>query len=202
MTEIESFKSYLTRTYKNLRDIVIPFETCSYDKANQRYLVKDQTKCINFDKLSEWVYLPQSPKRSADSLAFNDKKVFLIEFKTGDQTRGEHRYKNLITGVAEKICDSDCTLDSLYKKAFDDSITSVPQEFCLVVDSVSMGIDALGWALAQLSMKSNSTPNETIKKIIPDLMSYVTGPNHYSKIDIWYSEIFSTYVTLNGIYDF
>ena len=203
MTEVESFKTYLKKLFPNINDIVWSFESCSKDKANQRFLVDNQTKCINFDKLCNWMYSSGSAKQSADSLAFNDKKAFLIEFKAGDQTKGQYKYKKLISGVAGKISDSDCTLKILYSKAFKGTpVNSLTQEFCLVVDSVSMGIDALGLELAQLSVKNNTDPNDTIVNIIPDLMAYVTTPNHYSKIEIWYSEIFSTYVSVNGITDF
>ena len=203
MAEVDIFKTYLTQRFPNIGDIVKSFKSCSEDDANKRYLVDDQTKCIDFDILSKWIYPSGNVKQSADSLALSNKRAYLIEFKAGDQTKGQYKYKKLISGVAGKISDSDCTLVSLFSEAYNGSSVSFPeQEFCLVVDSVSMGIDALGQVLAQLSTRNNSAPNKTILSIIPDIMSCVDHPNRYSKVDVWYSEIFSAYVALNGITDF
>lgn len=95
-----------------LKDILHTFERCSIDKANGRYLVSNQTKAINYDKLTEWLDKRQGIK-SADAMTMANHFVYFIEFKSGDQTRPEPKKEKLIRNVSDKINDSANTLLSL-----------------------------------------------------------------------------------------
>ena len=201
---INKFISVLTsfniKKFSNIKDIKHTFKECS-KYGNKEYLVDSKIKTINFDKLSEWFIKPKP--QSADSLSFSDSFLYLIEFKSGDQTIHERKLDKLIAGVIGKINDSDNTLSSLYSEAFKDGESRLKQKFCLVVDSKKMGITPLVGVLTNLSLINNSLSNPKEKilfdKVKPDLKAGVEKPEHYSEIELWYSELFDQYIRVKKI---
>lgn len=204
-TEVEVFKTFLTNKYSNLKDINISFKECSkYNNVN--YLVDSEIKTIRFDKLTEWYFKHQQIPKSADAMSFSDdNSICFIEFKSGDQTRPERKLQKLISGVVGKINDSDSTLSSLYFEAFSNSEDRLNQKFYLVVDSKAMGINKFIYTLSKLSMKNNSSlkENERIiyEKVVKDLREEVDSPEHFSKVDVWDSQLFEKHLALEGIKD-
>lgn len=200
--KIEKFVTDLYVAYPRLQDIVKSFQLCSsYNKGNA-FLVTDLTEAINFDKLTEWVYQAKNtPCKSADSLTINDTSLFLIEFKSGDQTTHERKLEKLIGGVTGKINDSDDTLSKLYEQLGVGEDGRLPQRFYLVVDSKKMGIKPIITTLSSLSLIGNSNEKDRIiwEKIKPDLKKGIKKPDHYIDVDVWYSDIFSTYINAYGI---
>lgn len=201
-TKIEIFIQHLFDNYTNLKDIVKSFEWCSRYDNGKSDLVNDQTLTIDFDKLTNWIH--EDGSQSADSLSFNDNYAFLIEFKSGDPTTHERKLQKLISNVIGKINDSDDTLSLLYSQSFSGSGERLKQKFFLVVDSKKMGIDPLLSTLVGLSLKDNKNVKEkaVLAQITPNLKAGINHPDHYETVDVWYSELFSTYIKVNRISDF
>lgn len=202
-SNIVVLEDYLSNRFTTLKDIVWSFKNCS--KYGSKYLVNSEIKCINFDKLTEWISKPNPKPKSADSICFNNSTLFFIEFKSGDQTTHKEKISKLINGVSGKINESDSTITSLYTAAFGNDVR-IEQKFYLVVDSEMMGIDPFVTTLATLSLRDNPVMNENESKlfntILPNLKSNVDNPSHYSDVDIWYSELFDTYLKRYNITDF
>lgn len=198
--KIEIFRRYLWDSHANLKDIVKTFEWCSrYENGN---LVHDQTLTLDFDRFTEWAR--NGDVKSADSLSFNDGYAVLIEFKSGDPTTHERKLQKLIENVAGKINDSDDTLTLLYRQSFSGTEDRLKQKFFLVVDSKKMGVDPLVSTLAGLSLKANNNAKERVilERVIPNLKSGIQHPEHYTTVDVWYSELFSTHIRIHRITDF
>lgn len=197
--KIEIFIQHLFDSHSNLKDIIKSFEWCSRYNGGKDYLVNDQTLTIDFDKLTEWIRSEHA--QSADSLSFNDGYLVLIEFKSGDPTTHERKLQKLISNVIGKINDSDDTLTLLYSQCFPGTNDRLKQKFFLVVDSKKMGIEPLLSALVGLSLMDNKNAKERaiLERIKPDLKSGVNHPDHYEIVDVWYSELFSTYIRLHKI---
>lgn len=196
---IQKFNNFLEMRFPRIEDIKHTFAECS--KNNQECLVDSKINTINFDILTKWYKQPQP--QSADSLSFSDDFLYLIEFKSGDQTNHDGKLDKLIVGVTGKINDSDETLTSMYSEAFGDGAIRLKQKFCLVVDSKKMGITPLVSTLTNLSLLNNlpSGSKEKIlfEKVKPDLKAGVANPEHYAGIEIWYSELFEQYVRVRKI---
>lgn len=197
---IQKFQEFLSLKFPNLSDIKHSFEFCSRYGENN-YLVNSKNKTINFDKLTEWVVKPKP--QSADSLSFNKEYAFLIEFKSGDPTSHERKIEKLIENVKGKIDDSDATLTGMYQEAFHENVTRLKQRFCLVVDSKQLGITSITTVLTDLSRlnndKMNSKQKALLKKVYPDLKKGIKNPEHYDKLEIWYSELFEKYLDIYSI---
>ena len=192
---IQGFNNFLNTRFPNITDIKHTFKICS-KHGNNEYLVDSQMQTINFDKLTEWYEKPKP--QSADSLSFSDDFLYLIEFKSGDPTTNEYKLDKLIENVVGKINDSDDTLTTMYSEAFADDTTRLKQNFCLVVDAKKIGLPVLVSTLASLSL-SNNYSNDSKEKILfekvqPDLKKGIKSPEHFSKIDIWYSTLFEQYL--------
>lgn len=204
--KIERFIKFLFATYPNLRTIVKTFEDCSKYTGpdGPAYLVNDKTAAINFDKLTSWMCeTGDSLCKSADALSFNDRFVYLIEFKSGDPTTHERKIQKLIEGVIGKINDSDDTLSALYSRHGLTPENRIPQRFYLVVDSKKMEISPMLKTLVGLSLQGNT--NEKHRAILAavqtNLMVGIKNPDHFDDVDIWYSEIFGTYLNIHNIHD-
>ena len=205
--ETERIFNYLSETYvgaNRLSNIFHSFSFCSRDSANRISLVASTTKCINFDKLTEWIYESQPPQ-SADSLTFSHDYVYLIEFKAGDQVGHETKREKMIEGVIGKINDSH---ETIYRKIISKIETidaeNIKLRFYLVVDIKKMGISPLAATLASLSRGSSfSDPKiaALLQIVLPDLKKGTIHPDHYDQIDIWYSELFDTYLSAHKIID-
>lgn len=200
--KIEIFIQHLIGNHANLKDIVKTFEWCSRYNNGQSNLVNDQTLTIDFDRFTKWVRTEGA--QSADSLSFNDGYAVLIEFKSGDPTTHERKLQQLIDGVVGKINDSDDTLSLLYRRSFPTTGERLKQKFFLVVDSKKMGIDPLLSTLIGLSIKDNNNPKEKalLEQVKPNLMNGINHPENYTTVDIWYSELFSTYIKVHKITNF
>ena len=198
MATVSDFLDSIITKYPQLDSIYHTYQFCSRYNHNKSYLVNSQDRCINFDKLTEWECSKGQLRQSADSLSFNASGAFLIEFKSGNPLTHDNKYKKLISSVSGKVFDSDITMSSIYQELLDGEY--LPQRFCLVVDASSMGIDPLGVTLAQLSIKDNDSPNVTINKMLHDIKNAINLiPMHYSSVEIWYSQIFDTYLSLYKI---
>lgn len=203
---IEKFIKYLFTTYPKLSTIIKTFEECSkYGEGKEKaYLVSDKTYTINFDKLTPWVYGTNgAPCKSADSLSFSGGFVYLIEFKSGDPTTHPNKIKKLIDGVSGKINDSDKTLLTLYSRSGLCDNERLPQRFFLVADSKKMEIEPALKTLVGLSLKDNKNQKqvELLDNIMPSLIGNIANPEHFDKVDVWYSEIFGTYLNAYNIRD-
>lgn len=197
---IAAFRKYLCAKYPNLKDIVKSFELCSAYNNKTMFLVNSQVKTINFDKLTKWAGRTNGVK-SADSLSFSDNHVYLIEFKSGDPTTAEKKFEGLIENVIDKINDSNDTLVELYKES---SVDGLDHIFCLVIDSKKIGINPLVNTLIERSLINNNNiyQKQMLAQLQPNLKAGVHNPNNYSKIEIWYSEIFDTYLQAREIDNF
>lgn len=198
--KIEIFIQHLCANHANLKDIVKTFEWCSrHENSN---LVNDQTLTLDFDKFTEWVR--NGDVKSADSLSFNNGYAVLIEFKSGDPTTHDRKLQKLIENVSGKINDSDDTLTLLYSQSFPGTTDRLKQKFFLVVDSKKMGVTPLVSTLVGLSLKANNNTKERVilEQVMPNLKSGIEHPEHYATVDVWYSELFSTYVRIHQITDF
>lgn len=197
---VQKFKDFLEAKFSNLKDIKHTFQECSKDDNSKTYLVDSQMKTINFDILTKW-YRQPAPQ-SADSLSFDDRLLYLIEFKAGDPTTHCRKLDKLISGVTGKINDSDETLTDMYREAFGDD-TRLEQRFCLVVDSKQMGIMPIVSTLTSLSLSDNGSMSEKerilFERVKPDLEKGVANDAHYSRIEIWYSELFEQYLRVRKI---
>ena len=197
---IQKFKDYLEIRFPNLKDIKHTFQECSKDDNHNNSLVDSQMRTINFDKLTKW-YRQPAPQ-SADALSFSDEFLYLIEFKAGDPTSHSRKLDKLISGVTGKINDSDETLTDMYKEAFEDE-TRLEQRFCLVVDSKQMGIMPIVSTLTSLSLTNNAATSEKERilfgKVKLELEHGIASDEHYSGIEIWYSELFEQYLRLKKI---
>lgn len=200
MATVDELFEFLKNKYPLFETIFHSYKFCSKNKSQKSYLVENLCHCVNFDLLTKWECCDGCPRQSADSMSFNDSEVFLIEFKSGNQVDNNIKYKKLLTGVSGKIIDSDLTMNLIYKEAFKNDQEFLNQNFCLVVDSKSMGIDQLGVTLAQLSIKENAKPDQRIVQMLHDIqMAVDVIPNHYNKIEIWYSQLFDLYLSINRI---
>lgn len=198
--KIEIFIQHLFDSHANLKDIIKTFEWCSrHENGN---LVNDKTFTLDFDKLTEWDR--NGDVKSADSLSFNNGYAVLIEFKSGDPTTHERKLQKLIESVAGKINDSDDTLTLLYNQGFPGTTDRLKQKFFLVVDSKKMGVTPLISTLVGLSLKENNNPKERaiLERVLPNLKSGILHPEHYTTVDVWYSELFSSYIRVHQIADF
>lgn len=195
----EIFIQHLFDSYSNLKDIIKSFEWCSRYNDGKDNLVNDQTLAIDFDKFTRWIRAGHA--QSADSLSFTDRSLVLIEFKSGDPTTHERKLQQLIGNVIGKINDSDDTLTLLYRQCFPGTNDRLKQKFFLVVDSKKMGIEPLLSTLVGLSLIDNKNAKEKafLERIKPDLKSGINHPDHYETVDVWYSELFSTYIRLHKI---
>ena len=76
----------------------------------------------------------------------------------------------------------------------------------MVVDSKQMGITSLATVLTGLSRLNNDqmSPREKtlFERIYPDLKSGIKEPEHYDKLEIWYSELFDRYLSIYSIKNF
>lgn len=200
MSSIITLKKFLCDKYPNLKDIIISFEKCSKDDNTGQYLVSSQVLTINFDKLTEWMERGEGIK-SADSMSCTENRIYLIEFKSGDPTTATRKFQKLTDNVIGKINDSDDTLHEIYTGA---GIEDIDQVFCLVIDSKKIGINPLINALVERSLINNNNiyQKQMLAQLQPNLKAGVHNPNHYSKIEIWYSEIFDTYLQARGIDNF
>lgn len=199
--KIEIFIEYLFNNCENLKDIVKSFEWCSRYNDGKTFLVSDKTLTIDFDKFTSRIR--KGNTQSADSLSFNDSCAIMIEFKSGDPTTHERKIRKLIDNVIGKINDSDDTMTLLYQQCFPKANQRLKQQFFLVVDSKKMGIEPLLTTLADLSMNKNYNAKEKaiFEQVKPDLLKGVEHPDHYLTIDVWYSELFSTYLGIYKIKD-
>ena len=200
MSSIITLKKFLCDKYPNLKDIIKPFEKCSKDDNTGQYLVSSQVLTINFDKLTEWMGRGEGIK-SADSMSCTEKRIYLIEFKSGDPTTAERKFQRLTDNVIGKINDSDDTLHEIYASA---EVEEIDQIFCLVIDSKKIGINPLVNTLIERSLINNNNiyQKQMLSQLQPNLKAGVHNPDHYSKIEIWYSEIFDTYLQARGIDNF
>ena len=187
-----------------LDQICWTYEKCSEDDKNRRYLVASQVKAIKFEKLTEWIC--QTGRQSVDSMTFTDRNIVLIEFKAGDRTRHGKTKKKLIEDVIGKINDSETTVfrDIISGiENLDESVIRIG--FYLVVDAEEMGIDSRTAVLLKLAQGSSLLPNDKIEylmnRLLPDLKKSADHPEHFSEIDIWYANIFNTYLDEYGIKD-
>lgn len=204
---VKKFREYLLAKYPYLKTIRKSFEDCSkYGDKKQYRLVSNETQCIDFDKLSEWEAKPNPKPKSADSLCFNDTSLFLIEFKSGDQVKHTDNIPDFIDGVSGKIKDSDNIVFNINKTIFDDPTEYLDQQFYLVVDSKSMGINPYLATLAKLSLQDNPYLNKSHERLFVDVLPKLNkdddNQRHYSDIDVWYSEIFDTYLEKYSITDY
>lgn len=181
--------------------IIVSFKECSYDSTNDRYLVESSVKTINFDKLTKRLGHKEE-RKSADALSLNDSRVFLIEFKAGNQVNHENKVSRLISGVSGKINGSDETLrNDVFVKCFQEESDYPKLSFYLVVDSKEIGADIYARELAQLSLGASANDYERTlyARVLPNLKSNCTFPDHFCDIDIWYSELFDTYLRMYNI---
>ncbi len=198
--ETEKTLSYLFARFPNLKDILKTFEYCSRDTQNNRTLVNSQIVSIDFDRLSKWFHT--NPNASADSFSCSDKYIYLIEFKTGDQTVSGYKLNRLIGGVTGKINGSEKTFyEDIFPNVFLPEEGKPKLRFYLVVDTNMMGIGPLVRTLAALSLTSSSSDKSKVlfEKVLPDLKANASNPDHYDVIDIWYSDLFDTYLIKHGI---
>ena len=180
--------------------INVTFKECSYDERNDRYLVDSSVKTINFDKLTKRLG-NKSDRKSADSLSITDENIFLIEFKTGNQLNHENKIVRLISGVQKKINDSEQTLyEDIFAKCLKEG--DYPQlAFYLVVDSKEIGADIYARELVSLSQDYDMSQYEKrlFNEVLPDLKLNCVNPEHFCEIDVWYSELFDTYLSSYGL---
>ena len=57
--------------------------------------------------------------------------------------------------------------------------------------------------LVGLSLKANNNTKERVilEQVMPNLKSGIQHPEHYAIVDVWYSELFSTYIRIHQITD-
>ena len=195
--------NYLRPTILQKPSLVQSFQKCSWDNRNNRFLVDSTVETINFDQLT--LRLRGRPqKKSADSLSLSDDYVYLIEFKSGDQTNHENKLNRLISGVKDKINKSDETIYSyIFPEVYSTEDDYLKLRFFLVVDSKEMGIDTAASILVGLSLGETTTEGERVlfEQVLPDLKSGITNPTRFDEVDVWYSELFDKYLDLYHITD-
>ena len=195
--------NYLRPTILQKPSLVQSFQKCSWDNRNNRFLVDSTVETINFDQLT--LRLRGRPqKKSADSLSLSDDYVYLIEFKSGDQTNHENKLNRLISGVKDKINKSDETIYSyIFSEVYSTEDDYLKLRFFLVVDSKEMGIDTASSILVGLSLGETTTEGERVlfEQVLPDLKSGITNPTRFDEVDVWYSELFDKYLDLYNITD-
>ena len=195
--------NYLRPTILQNPSLLQSFQKCSWDERNNRFLVDNTVKTINFDQLT--LRLRGRPqKKSADSLSLSDDFVYLIEFKSGDQTNHENKLSKLISGVKDKINKSDETIYSyIFPEVYSTEDDYLKLRFFLVVDSKEMGIDTAASILVGLSLGETTTERERVlfEQVLPDLKSGITNPTRFDEVDVWYSELFDQYLDLYHITD-
>ena len=195
--------NYLRPTILQKPSLVQSFQKCSWDNRNNRFLVDSTVGTINFDQLT--LRLRGRPqKKSADSLSLSDDYVYLIEFKSGDQTNHENKLNRLISGVKDKINKSDETIYSyIFPEVYSTEDDYLKLRFFLVVDSKEMGIDTAASILVRLSLGETTTEGERVlfEQVLPDLKSGITNPTRFDEVDVWYSELFDKYLDFYNITD-
>ncbi len=195
--------SYLGSTILQPSSLIQSFKKCSWDDNNNRFLVNSAIDTVDFDKLTLRLR-GRPPKKSADSLSLSDDIVYLIEFKSGDQTNHENKLRRLIQGVKDKINESEKTVYSyIFPKAFSDENEYLKLRFFLVVDSKEMGIDTAASILVGLSLGETTTQSQRVllEKVLPDLKGGIINPTRFDEVDVWYSELFDQYLELYHITD-
>ena len=194
---------YLRPKILNKPSIVESFQKCSWDDRNGRFLVDSNVQTINFDKLTSRL-VGRNRRRSADALSLADDYVYLVEFKSGDQTKHENKLKKLISGVTDKINKSDETVYSnIFPNVYNNEDEYLKLRFFLVVDSKEMGIDTAESILVGLSLGETTAESERVlfEEVLPDLKSGITNPTRFDEVDVWYSELFDQYLDLYNITD-
>ena len=195
-----------------LPSIFNTFACCSYDAANDRYIVNSKFKAINFDKLTKWLFQHQDVvPQSADAMCFSGNDIFLIELKAGNQIKTEWNKNKLIKGVSGKIDGSGETiLNSILPDIHNLNSTAVQLRFYLVVDSEAMGIDAQimtllprlkGLTFRDIPPTGDVTIDTLINEVLISLNESAQINDCYKDIDIWFSEAFDIYLTAYGIKD-
>ena len=177
------------------------FKQCSYDISNKRYLVENEMKVIDFDRLTKWF---KNGKASADSLCFSNDHINLVEFKTGDQITITERREDLIKGVNNKINDSLFTIDNNILAHADEEVKNIKLRFFLVIDSNIYALDKYVETLAALSINASSLDDNKkgkVKMVLDALKNSTDYPEHFEEIDIWYSEHFDNQVLKYEIKD-
>ena len=202
------YKSFArTESFSDFTSFFKPFSVCSKNAQNQKPLVTCTLKAINFDLLTAWFYKYKGEKpKSADALTFTPNDIFLVEFKSGDQVEKELNKKKLIKGVTGKINGSEHTLyTDIIPKVDDLDENAVKLRFYLVVDGEAMGINILLQELVSRSIislpKGNEKIDALISEVLPDMKEGICNPEHFKDIDIWFSELFDTYLRNYGIKD-
>lgn len=208
-SESKEVFNYLQNTFsqkqgKELKTIIQTFETCSVDKNTGIPLVDSKIRCINFDLLTKRFQRDSKP-RSADSLTFTDKAIYLIEFKAGNQVEWEIKREKLIAGVSKKINESAETLNKyVFANIPDFQKSEAKLRFYLVVDATKMGITPIAEVMASLASQAADT-NPSLKLLIndvlPNLKKNIANKDYYDKIDIWYSNTFDSELQMHHITD-
>ena len=105
----KDIKSYLASNYSDYRESVSELSKSD----NGKMLVNDERKLYNFDKITEDLYQKNKPE-SADSLYASNKKVFLVEYKSGFKKKitKDNFDKKLMTCYEddEKYCEAYANL--------------------------------------------------------------------------------------------
>lgn len=202
------YKKFTREGYRStFPDLFQTFSSCSIDQTHCLPLVASTIRSINFDLLTRRLYRQQGNiPQSADAMSFAKDDVFLIEFKSGDQVEKNLNKKKLIRRVTGKINDSNRTLYTcIFPNIASLNEDKVKSRFYLVVDAEAMGIDILLQELIFRSKSSLPTGDEKIDaligEVLPNLKDGVDNPEHYKEIDIWFSELFDTYLSSYGIQD-
>ena len=96
--DIENLKQNF---YDNFPTCISNFNKCSYDDANNVYLVSSLKECLNFDLVKNEILPGKQNFHSVDSLAFDkmNKKILFIEFKNSE-------YKKCKSNFIESSKDS------------------------------------------------------------------------------------------------
>lgn len=209
-TESKKVFRYLQKRYPSIKDIIVTYAECSKDTENGKMLVNSSAKCIDFDKLTKWVCEQEKQELlpSADSLAFGNSCIYLIEFKAGDRVTHSGTKKKLIRNVKNKINGSEITLFRNIVSNIDDVEESkILIRFYLVVDMAAMGISPLVATLASLSKQASQLSDPKIHQLYEDVLfelrnlEDVNNSDHFDEIDIWYSELFDKHLESHGIGD-
>ena len=142
--------------------------------------------------------------KKSDIFILNE--IYLIEFKSGNQVKGNLTAQDLKANITGKINSSD---DTIFNKILPNvkylNRDNVKLRFCLVVDIVAMGIKPQANLWAQLSVGKNKKQNQYINtlknKIMPNLQKGIRNKCHFDKTEIWYSEVFDKHLEAHEIKD-